>query len=50
MVRSVWLVGSIGGPWLVEEGGGEGERGNRGDALLEKVWLLHVLNKVWHDF
>jgi hypothetical protein len=27
MVRSVWHVGSKGGLWLVEEGGGEGERG-----------------------
>jgi hypothetical protein len=25
-------------------------RGGQGDALFEKVWLLHALNKVWQDF
>jgi hypothetical protein len=34
---------------LGKGGGGEDKRG-QGDALLEKVWLLHALNKVWQDF
>jgi hypothetical protein len=49
LVRSVWLVGSIGGLWLVKSDGGRVREGQR-DALLKKVWLLHALNKVWQDF
>jgi hypothetical protein len=40
MARSVWHVGSRGDLWLVEEGRGEGERGDRGDALPGKELLL----------